>query len=90
MDQALSQYQQDRDAAVLPMYQSTCQRALLQPLSPQIRALFRALRENQEAANRFFGLDAGTVPIPEFFSPDNLKQIMQPAGKAGSGAPLLA
>jgi flavin-dependent dehydrogenase len=78
MDQALSQYQQDRDAVVMPMYQSTCQRARLQPLPLEVQALFRALQENQDAANMFFGLDAGTVPIPKFFSPDNLKCIMDP------------
>jgi flavin-dependent dehydrogenase len=76
MDQALSRYQQDRDATVMPMYQSTCQRARLQPLPLEVQAMFRALQENQDAANAFFGLDAGTVSIPKFFSPDNLKRIM--------------
>ena len=86
MDQALSRCQRDRDAAVMPMYESTCQRARLQPLPPEVHALFRALQKNQDAANSFFGLDAGTVPIPKFFSPDNLKRIMNPKPQL---APLL-
>ena len=27
--------------------------------------------------NRFIGADAGTVPIPEFFAPENIERIMK-------------
>jgi hypothetical protein len=37
--------------------------------------LLNALRTNQEQTNRFFGLFAQTVTVPEFFSPDNMKRI---------------
>jgi flavin-dependent dehydrogenase len=84
LEEALADYQQRRDEAVMPMYESTCQRARLEPPPPEVVALFEALGGNQDAMDRFFGLDAGTVPIPEFFSPANMGRIM--AGKRGSAA----
>jgi 2-polyprenyl-6-methoxyphenol hydroxylase-like FAD-dependent oxidoreductase len=87
MKDALATYQRQRDETVMPMYQSTCDRALLQPPPPEIIALFSALRHNRPQMDRFFGTDAGTVPIPEFFSPENVASIMQsaPGGAARSG-----
>jgi hypothetical protein len=35
-----------------------------------------ALRTNQEQTNRFFGAIDGTVPLPEFFSPENIGSII--------------
>lgn len=40
------------------------------------------LRENQHETNRHFGTIAGTVPIPEFFSPQNIQRVMETAVKA--------
>jgi hypothetical protein len=67
------------------MYESTCARALLEPLAPETMALLRALRHNQAEADRFFGTDAGTVPIPEFFAPENLARIVRAAPSAAGG-----
>lgn len=41
----------------------------------QEAALLRALVGNQSDTNRFCGLFAGTVSIPEFMSPDNVARI---------------
>ncbi|HYI25370.1 MAG TPA: NAD(P)/FAD-dependent oxidoreductase [Thermomicrobiales bacterium] len=79
---ALADYERRRNAAVMPMYQLTGQFAALQPPTPEMQQLFGALRQNQEQTDRFFGTIAGTVPIPEFFAPENLGQIisgMEPA-----------
>jgi len=46
-----------------------------------MQQLFVALRHNQEQTNRFFGAIVGTVPIPEFFAPENLGQIMGAAAQ---------
>lgn len=84
MQEALAGYQQQRDAAVMPMYQSTCERALMQPPPPEVIRLFSALRHNQPETDRFFGTDAGTVSIPEFFSAENIGRIMQSSSAAAA------
>lgn len=75
LDQALAGYQDRRDQAALPMYEYTCQLATLD-LPPEMQALLAALQGNQEQTDRFFGTIAGTVPPPEFFSPDNISTII--------------
>jgi hypothetical protein len=48
-----------------------------------MQQLFAALRRNQHETNRHFGTIAGTVSIPEFFSPENIQQIVEAAGRDG-------
>ena len=38
-----------------------------------------ALRGNPVELSRFFGVAAGTVPVAEFFAPENLARIMREA-----------
>jgi len=64
----LADYEQQRNAAVMPMYDFTYKLALLAPPSEQEQQLFAALRTNQYEAERFLSLIAGTVAIPEFFA----------------------
>jgi 2-polyprenyl-6-methoxyphenol hydroxylase-like FAD-dependent oxidoreductase len=74
---ALAEYERQRNAAVLPMYEFTCQLAnLAEPPAPQMLQLLAALRGNQAETNRFLGTWAGTVPVPEFFAPENIQRIM--------------
>lgn len=82
MDVALAEYESQRNQAALPIFGLTCQFAALQPPSPEQELLFAALLHNQEETNRFIGTLAGTVPIPEFFSPENLGRIIGAAGAA--------
>lgn len=72
LDAALACYEQQRDEAAMPIYEFTYQLAALRPPAPEMQQLFAALRHNQEQTDRFFGIVAGTVPIPEFFAPENL------------------
>jgi 2-polyprenyl-6-methoxyphenol hydroxylase-like FAD-dependent oxidoreductase len=76
LQEALADYERQRNAAVMPMYELTCQRAALGPLPPDMQHLFAAPQRNQTETNRFFGTTAGTVPIPEFFSPEHIGQIL--------------
>jgi 2-polyprenyl-6-methoxyphenol hydroxylase-like FAD-dependent oxidoreductase len=76
MIEALAGYQHRRDEDCLPSFQLTCEIARLAPPPPEMQALFFALREDQEQTNRFFGAVAGTVPIPEFYAPENIARIM--------------
>ena len=74
--EALADYERQRNEAAMPMYELTHQFATLELPSPEMQQLFAALRNNQEQTNRFFGTLAGTVPIPEFFAPENVGQII--------------
>jgi flavin-dependent dehydrogenase len=76
LDEALAGYEQQRNAAAMPMYELTCQRATLDPPAPQTQQLLAAMQGNQDAINRFAGVIWGTVPVQEFFSPDNLQRII--------------
>ena len=76
LEPVLAQYEQKRNAAAMPSYALTRQFAALQPPPPELQQLFGALLHNQPETDRFFGALAGTVPIPEFFAPENLGRII--------------
>ncbi len=75
LEEALADYERQRNEVALPMYELICQLASLEPPPPEMQQLFGALCGNQIETNRFFGTIAGTVPIPEFFSPQNIQRI---------------
>ena len=76
---ALDGYQRRRDEAVMPMYDLTVQLAGLEPPPPPMQQLLGALPGNQREIDRFLGTTEGTVPIPEFFAPDNVERIIATA-----------
>jgi flavin-dependent dehydrogenase len=78
--EALAEYEQRRNEATFPLYDFTCQLAMLEPPPPQMQQLFAGLQHNQAQSNRFFGVMAGTVPVAEFFAAENIGQIMAEAG----------
>jgi flavin-dependent dehydrogenase len=83
LDETLGRYQRRRDAAVLPVYHYTAQRAQLEPPSLDQARLISALAHNQTAANRFVGLTAGTTAFDDFFSPTNIGGLLgRPADRA--------
>jgi 2-polyprenyl-6-methoxyphenol hydroxylase-like FAD-dependent oxidoreductase len=65
-DDAMRDYQRERDAQVLPMYEFTCQLATLEPPPPQMQQLIGGIRGNQKAMNAFAQMNAGTISPPEF------------------------
>src|SRR4029079_13629187 len=71
-EQALAGYEQSRNARAFPLYDMTCQFAMLEPPPPETQQLFAALRSSHADADRFVGTLAGTVPVAEFFALDNL------------------
>ena len=83
-DDAMASYQQTRDQRALPMYEFTCDLARLERPPPELQRLLGAVQTSQEAMDAFVSVIAGTVPVPEFFGPDNTQRIM--AG-AATGAP---
>jgi flavin-dependent dehydrogenase len=75
LDIALERYEQQRNDAAFPLYEFTCQLASLAPPPLEMQRLFAALKGNQGQTNRFFGLFAQTVSIPEFFAAENMERI---------------
>ena len=80
-EEALAGYEHKRNEAVMPLYQMTCDLAKLEPPPPEMQDLFAALRDNEEESGRFLGTIAGTVPIPEFFSPENMRRVTGATGR---------
>jgi 2-polyprenyl-6-methoxyphenol hydroxylase-like FAD-dependent oxidoreductase len=83
-DDAMSEYQRERDRHVLPMYHFTCQLASLQPPPPEVQQLFGAIQGNQAAMNDFARMNAGTISPEQFFAPENVGPIMA-AAQLGRG-----
>lgn len=75
MEAALAQYEQLRNQAAFPLFDFTCQLAPLGPPTPEMEKLLGALHGNQEQTDRFFGIFAQTVSVPEFFAPENMQCI---------------
>ena len=76
LDEALADYERQRNEATIAWYELTLQLASLEPPPPAMQQLFAALRENKTEADRFIGALSGMVPIPEFFAPENIRRIV--------------
>jgi hypothetical protein len=74
--EALTADEQTRNQTTRPLYELTSQFASLQPPLSEMQQLLGALLHNHEQADRFIGTIAGTVPIAEFFAPENVGQII--------------
>ncbi|MGH2660778.1 MAG: NAD(P)/FAD-dependent oxidoreductase [Actinomycetota bacterium] len=79
IEEAMADYERQRNEAAMPGYELDCQFASLEPPPPEIQQLFAALYGNQEETDRFLGTIFETVPIPEFFAPQNVRRIIQAA-----------
>lgn len=77
MEEALADYELRRNEEVMPMFDYTCQLAKLEPPPPEMLRLLNALRANQKETGRFLGTVTGTVPVPEFYSPENIDRVME-------------
>lgn len=87
LEQALAGYEQQRNQTAIPFYELTSQLAMLEPPPPEMQELLGALRDDPEQARRFFGVFALTVPVPEFFAPENLQKIVQKNQRRVSATP---
>lgn len=76
MEDALARYEEQRNTATMAMYELTNQFAILQPPPMEAQMLMGALMHDEEQRNRYFGVMAGTVQIPDFFAPENVGRIM--------------
>ena len=79
LDAALTTRQTQRDEQAAPAFHMTCDLARLEPPSAEMQHVFGALRHDQAQTDRSFGTFAGTVPIPEFFAPENMGRLLSAA-----------
>ncbi len=75
-DEAMGQYQKKRDEESLPMFGVTCNFATLEPPPPEMQQLLGATAARQESQDQFVSMMAGTLPVQEFFAPENVGRIM--------------
>ena len=74
---AMAAYQAARDEQAMPMYEMTFGFAQVdQPPPPETQQLLGAVAGQRQAMDDFVSVQAGTMPIPEFFSPANIARIM--------------
>lgn len=76
LQEALAEYEQKRNQAELPYFELTTQLAALESPPPETLQLLSALQHNPEQRSRFFGVIAHTVPVQDFFSPENVGRIL--------------
>ncbi len=68
-DEAMADYQRERDEQAVPMFEMTCEIATLEAPDPEKQQLFGAIQGNQKAMDRFVQMNAGTIPPDEFIAP---------------------
>jgi flavin-dependent dehydrogenase len=81
--EALAEYQRIRDQAFAPMYDLSCGMAALEPPPPEMLSVYQALRSNRAERDRYFGTLGGTVSIPEYYAPENLRRVAATATAGG-------
>jgi len=80
-DEPLAAHESARNERVRPMYEFTTHLAALEAPPPEMRALFGALRGNQDATNAFLSAITGAIPLPDFMSKENIGRIMAAANE---------
>jgi 2-polyprenyl-6-methoxyphenol hydroxylase-like FAD-dependent oxidoreductase len=76
-DEAMGLYQKARDEAAVAMYDMTTNFGTLEPPPPEMQQLLAAVSTNSDAMRDFVSVQAGTLPVPEFFDPENVGRILQ-------------
>lgn len=76
LQEALADYEHQRNETALPLYELNCQSATLEPPPPDMQPFFNALRSNPVEASRYRAALAGSISPTEFFAPENLARIL--------------
>jgi 2-polyprenyl-6-methoxyphenol hydroxylase-like FAD-dependent oxidoreductase len=75
LHETMTVYQAARDRQVLPMYEFTCDFAMLAPPPPEKQQLLGAVHGNREAMDGFARVISGVTSPAEFFSEENVGRI---------------
>ncbi len=74
-EEALRDYQQQRDQDGMPRYDFTTQLATLEPPPPEMQQLLAAIQGNQDGMDAFVSVIAGTLSPRDFFDPTNVAKL---------------
>lgn len=85
LGEALAEFEQQRNNEVAAMCDFTRDLASLSAPPPEMQKLLAALPGNQHHADRFIGMLAGTVSIPDFFGPKNVQRILSDSTPHSAG-----
>lgn len=72
----LDQFEERRAATSLPLYYLARDMAKFDPPPQAMIDLFTSLPGNQPDTDAYFGVFAQTVPVPQFFAPENIGRII--------------
>jgi 2-polyprenyl-6-methoxyphenol hydroxylase-like FAD-dependent oxidoreductase len=75
-DEALADFQRERDEEVMPMYELTFELAQMTPPPPELQRLLVAAAGQQDAMDAFASMITGVLPVPQFFAADNVERIL--------------
>jgi flavin-dependent dehydrogenase len=84
LEQALAAYERKRNDSEMAYYEMTTQLAALEPPPAELAQLLFALQRNPEQKSRFFGVLSHSVRVEDFFSPENVQNIMTAAQSASA------
>jgi flavin-dependent dehydrogenase len=79
-DEALADYERQRNEATMMDYKQNLHLASFQPAPEDLLGIRAAIRGNPEASRQFYMAVEGMIPREEFFNPSNLGRIF--AGQA--------
>jgi flavin-dependent dehydrogenase len=79
LEEALMDYERQRNEATMPDYRENLFLAQFKPLPPDAYQLRGALRTSQADTNRFFLAREGLIPFETFFNRENLQRVMAEA-----------
>jgi len=80
LDQAVGRFEEQRAPVSLPLFAFSRDMAKLDPPPQAMIDLFTSLPGNQPDTNAYFGVFAQTVPVMQFFAPDNVARIVAASG----------
>lgn len=83
-DQAMGDYQRQRDTAALPLYEFTTQLATLEPPPPEMQQLLASIAGNKTAMDDFVSIHAGTLSPAAVFGPPAPAALPADAGLEGA------
>lgn len=82
LEDALAQYEQQRNQRAIPDHELTVQRAHLEDWdAPEMRQLRAALRGNADDTAQYHAMIAKAIPAEQFLAPANIQRIMMQASQ---------